>query len=99
MREILASDAALEAHLRGAVAGVWHPVGTCRMGRPDDPRAVTGPSGRVHGIDGLRVCDASLMPTIPCANTQVPTVMLSERMADLIKAESRAAVSPLALAG
>ena len=69
---------------------MWHPVGSCRMGRVDDALAVTGPSGRVHGLGGLRVCDASVMPTIPRANTMVPTIMLAERMADLIKSEARA---------
>jgi 5-(hydroxymethyl)furfural/furfural oxidase len=98
MRDILASDAALEGYLRNGVAGVWHPVGTCRMGRADDPLAVTGPSGRVHGLDALRVCDASVMPTIPCANTQVPTIMLAERMADLIKVESRDQAGRVAVA-
>lgn len=90
MKDILADDQALDAYLKKAVAGVWHPVGSCRMGRVDDALAVTGPSGRVHGLGGLRVCDASVMPTIPRANTMVPTIMLAERMADLIKSEARA---------
>ncbi len=91
IEDVLADDDALDAHLRRAVAGVWHPVGTCRMGRADDPQAVTGASGRVHGVPGLRICDASVMPTIPCANTTIPTVMLAERMADLVRAERGAA--------
>ena len=56
------------------------------MGRDDDPLAVTTPQGRVRGVDGLRVCDASVMPSIPCANTNISTIMVAERMADLIKA-------------
>jgi 5-(hydroxymethyl)furfural/furfural oxidase len=56
------------------------------MGRADDPLAVTLSDGQVIGVSGLRVCDASLMPSIPCANTNVPTIMLAERIADLIKA-------------
>ncbi|MNP65568.1 Oxygen-dependent choline dehydrogenase [compost metagenome] len=61
------------------------------MGRADDPLAVTTGDGRVIGVAGLRVCDASLMPSIPCANTNVPTLMIAERMADLIKAEATVA--------
>jgi 5-(hydroxymethyl)furfural/furfural oxidase len=50
---------------------------------------VTLGDGRVIGVSGLRICDASLMPAIPCANTNVPTLMMAERIADLIKAEKR----------
>jgi 5-(hydroxymethyl)furfural/furfural oxidase len=85
--DVLRDDAALDAYLNKAVVGVWHPVGTCRMGHADDPMAVTGASGLVHKVAGLRICDASVMPSIPCANTNIPTIMLAERMADLIKAE------------
>jgi 5-(hydroxymethyl)furfural/furfural oxidase len=52
-----------------------------------DPLAVTTPRGRVQGVDGLRVCDASVMPSITCANTNLSTIMVAERMADLIKSE------------
>ena len=83
LADVLADDAALDAYLNKAVAGVWHPVGTCRMGT--DPLAVTTPQGRVRGVQGLRVCDASVMPSIPCANTNITTIMIAERMADLIK--------------
>jgi 5-(hydroxymethyl)furfural/furfural oxidase len=85
LADLLADDAALDAHLNKTVNGVWHPVGTCRMGRDNDPLAVTTPQGRVRGIQGLRVCDASVMPSIPCANTNISTIMVAERMADLIK--------------
>jgi 5-(hydroxymethyl)furfural/furfural oxidase len=87
LADVLADDATLDAYLNKAVAGVWHPVGSCRMGREDDPLAVTTPAGRVRGIAGLRVCDASVMPSIPCANTNISTIMVAERMADLIKGE------------
>tara|TARA_R110002020_G_scaffold458434_1_gene675818 strand:+ start:9675 stop:11441 length:1767 start_codon:yes stop_codon:yes gene_type:complete len=87
MERLLADDAALDAYLNKSVVGVWHPVGTCRMGAGDDPMAVTDPSGRVHGVEGLRVCDASIMPSIPCANTNIPTIMVAERIADMIKDE------------
>ena len=61
-----------------------HPVGTCRMGPPGDPDAVVDHAGRVHGMAGLRVVDASIMPSIPAANTNLPTMMVAERVASLI---------------
>ncbi len=87
---VLADDSTLDAYLQQSVVGVWHPVGSCRMGAPDDPLSVTGPSGLVKGVAGLRVCDASLMPSIPSANTNIPTIMVAERIADLMKAERTA---------
>lgn len=88
IRELIANDAALDQFLHEAIVGVWHACGSCRMGADDDPLAVTNSSGVVRGVTGLRICDASLMPSIPCANTNIPTIMLSERMSDLIKAEA-----------
>lgn len=87
--DLLRDDAALGAFVGGGVGGVWHASGTCRMGRADDPMAVTDGAGRVKGVQGLRVCDASLMPSIPRANTNTPTLMMAERIADLTKAERR----------
>jgi len=85
--EVLAADdGLLEAHLRNVVGGVWHPCGTCRMGDPDDPMVVTDPGGKVVGTEGLYVCDASLMPTIPCANLNIPVLMSAEKIADAIRA-------------
>jgi 5-(hydroxymethyl)furfural/furfural oxidase len=81
---ILHDDDALDAYLRATVTGIWHATGTCRMGRPDDPNAVCDPAGRVIGVEGLRVCDGSVMPTIPCANPNIPIMMIAERMSDLI---------------
>ncbi len=75
-------DAALADHIRENVAGTFHPVGTCRMGAADDRNAVTDPTGRVYGIAGLRVIDASIMPTIPRGNTNIPTIMVAEKLAD-----------------
>jgi 5-(hydroxymethyl)furfural/furfural oxidase len=86
--KLLADDVVLTEFVRKNVGGTWHPSGTCRMGRSDDPAAVTLSDGRVIGVGNLRVCDASLMPSIPCANTNVPTIMIAERIADLIKAEA-----------
>lgn len=85
MESLLADDDAMTDFVRTHVGGTWHPSGTCRMGSADDPAAVTSPTGRVHGLHGLRVCDASLMPSIPCANTNLPTIMIAERIADAIR--------------
>ncbi|KAF1072365.1 MAG: 5-(hydroxymethyl)furfural oxidase [Pseudomonas citronellolis] len=82
----LADEAALEHYLRSHVGGVWHPSGTCRMGRVDDPLAVVDNAGRVIGVQGLRVVDASVIPVIPTANTNLPTLMLAEKLADAILA-------------
>jgi len=73
---------ALEGYIAETVGGVWHPSGTCRMGRVGDKMAVTNHQGRVVGFDNLFICDASLMPTIPCANINVPTMMIAEKIAD-----------------
>jgi choline dehydrogenase len=78
------SDKALEAYIRETCSPVFHPVGTCKMGT--DPMAVLDPELRVHGIEGLRVVDASIMPTITTGNTNAPTIAIAEKAADLIKA-------------
>jgi 5-(hydroxymethyl)furfural/furfural oxidase len=83
--ELLRDDALLDRYLDESVTGVWHPCGTCRMGRGDDPLAVTDAQGRVRGLDGLSICDASLFPSIPCANLNVPVIMTAERIADLMR--------------
>ncbi|MBV8473625.1 MAG: GMC family oxidoreductase N-terminal domain-containing protein, partial [Hyphomicrobiales bacterium] len=86
---LMRDDKALTEFVGNSVAGVWHASGTCRMGRSDDPLAVTDGAGRVHGLSGLRICDSSIMPSIPRANTNMPTLMLAERIADLIKRQAR----------
>jgi choline dehydrogenase len=78
-------DEDLEGWLPANVAGYWHPIGTCRMGRSSDPSAVVDPDGRVHGTDGLVVADASIFPTTPRANTNLPTIGIAELIASTIR--------------
>jgi 5-(hydroxymethyl)furfural/furfural oxidase len=79
--QVMRDDEALEAFVRKAAIGVWHASCTCRMGRGDDPMAVVDAQGRVKGIQGLRVVDASIFPVVPCANTNFPTLMAAEKIA------------------
>jgi choline dehydrogenase-like flavoprotein len=83
------TDDDIRALLRARVDTVYHPVGTCKMGA-GDPMAVVDPTLKVHGLDGLRVVDASIMPTLIGGNTNAPTIMIGEKAADMIKAEIRA---------
>ncbi|MTH78446.1 GMC family oxidoreductase [Paracoccus aestuariivivens] len=89
LKALLSDEKMLEDFVRANVGGTWHASGTCRMGAAGDPDAVTGSDGAVHGMRGLHVVDASLMPSIPCANTNIPTIMLAERIADKLKAAMR----------
>lgn len=84
--QVMTDDEALEAFVRKAAIGVWHASCTCRMGRPDDPMSVVDTQGRVKGIQGLRVVDASVFPIVPCANTNFPTLMTAEKISDAILA-------------
>ncbi|MFO1081125.1 MAG: GMC family oxidoreductase N-terminal domain-containing protein [Reyranellaceae bacterium] len=93
-----ASGRPIEEPLTGAALDQWmfdecsdaqHASGTCRMGAADDPRSVVDPDCRVIGCSGLRVIDASIMPTVVRANTHLTTVMIAEKMADRLKSERR----------
>lgn len=79
--ELVADDHRLETWMRENVSGFFHPVGTCRMGAPDDNQAVVDPQGRVRGVGGLRVADASVMPSIVRATTNLTAIMIGEKMA------------------
>ena len=76
------SDSELEKHVRSHAKTVYHPTGTCRMG--SDAAAVVSPTLAVRGVQGLRVCDASVMPRIISGNTNAPTIMIAERCADFV---------------
>ncbi|MBL0373231.1 GMC family oxidoreductase N-terminal domain-containing protein [Rhizobium sp. KVB221] len=76
--------AALRDYIRQTAKTVFHPSGTARMGRADDRTAVVGPDLRVHGIEGLRVADASIMPTLVSGNTNAPTMMIAARAASFM---------------
>ncbi len=75
-------DTDLETYIRAQTSTLWHPVGTCKMGYDD--QAVVDPELRVHGIEGLRVADASVMPTIPSGNTLAACYMIGEKAADML---------------
>jgi choline dehydrogenase len=84
---IMESDEALADYIRATTSTTWHVCGTCRMGPKSDPMAVTDQRGRVHGIDGLRVADASLMPDIVSCNTNLTSIMIGERVAEWMENE------------
>ncbi len=75
----------IDAWLRNTVSVTHHIVGACRMGPPDDPLAVVAPDLTVHGVERLRVVDASIMPTVTSGNTHAPVIMIAERAADLMQ--------------
>jgi choline dehydrogenase len=84
----IVSDEALVEHTRQYGTTIFHPVGTCKMG--EDPRAVVDSRLRVHSIGGLRVIDASVMPTLTTGNTNAPTIMIGEKGAAMIREDAAA---------
>jgi choline dehydrogenase len=80
-KDIQSNDELLEAG-RATSQTIYHPIGTCKMG--SDAKAVVDQSLRVHGLEGLRVVDASIMPTVPSGNTNAPTIMVAEKASDII---------------
>ena len=85
--EHLDSDSELDAFVRENAESAYHPCGTCKMGTDLD--SVVDPRGKVHGVDNLRVADASIFPKITNGNLNAPTIMVAERIADFIKAEQK----------
>jgi len=79
------TDEQIDEFVRQHVESAYHPSCSCRMGAPDDRRAVVDPQGRVLGVEGLRVVDASIMPSITTGNLNAPTIMLAEKLADVIR--------------
>jgi choline dehydrogenase len=77
-------ESAIDAFIRRKAESIYHPIGTCAIGRDGDPNAVVDPQLRVRGVDGLRVVDASVMPKLIGGNTNAPTIMIAERAADLM---------------
>ena len=78
-----ATDGELEHLIRETASTSWHPTSTCRMGPGEG--AVVGPDLSLHGLTGLSVCDASVMPTMVSGNTNAPTIMVAEKGSDLIR--------------
>ena len=83
--QLMTNDDALEDFIRKAAIGVWHASCTCRMGADADPMAVTDNQGRVRGVAGLRVVDASIFPTGPRCNLHFPTVAVAEKLAETFR--------------
>lgn len=87
--ESVQSDEELERAIRATLATVYHPVGTCKMGPASDAQAVVDPTLKVHGIERLRVADASIMPNIVGGNTSAPTMMIGERVSAFVLGKDR----------
>ncbi len=86
MRDILEDNEKMEDFVRQGTIGLWHASSSCRMGDSADRMAVVNPNGRVRGVGGLRICDTSIFPVIPSANTFFPAMMAAEKISDAILA-------------
>lgn len=84
MKDILEDQEKMESFVREGTLGLWHAASSCRIGSESDPMAVLDPAGRVRGVSGLRVCDTSIFPVIPAANTFFPAMMAAEKISDAI---------------
>lgn len=82
---VLYSDDYLRCTAQSLTTTIWHPSGTCKMGAINDPTAVVDPQLRVIGIQGLRVVDQSVMPTVISGNTNCPTAAIAEKISDNMK--------------
>jgi choline dehydrogenase len=78
------TDEQIDAFIREKVESAYHPSCSCKMGAPSDPKAVVGPDARVYGLEGLRIVDSSIMPSVTTGNLNAPTIMLAEKAADHI---------------
>jgi choline dehydrogenase-like flavoprotein len=81
-------DDALRAYVRSGAKTVYHPAGTCKMGPASDPNAVVDPRLRLRGVENIRVADASVMPVLVSGNTNAPTMMIAQRAAEFIVADT-----------
>ena len=81
LREVLGAEHRPDRDPLASIVSYCHPAGTCKMGPASDPGAVVGATGAVHGLDGLYVCDASIMPDITRGNINLPTAMIGARVA------------------
>ena len=83
----LETDEEILTWVRNTAETTYHPVGTCKMG--NDTNAVVGADLKVHGLDGLRVADASIMPTLTSGNTNAPSIMIGEKCSDMLLETAR----------
>lgn len=79
------TDEEIDAWVRRTTHSAYHPCGCCKMGARDDPTAVVDSEGRVIGLEGLRVVDSSIMPSVVSGNLNAPTIMMAEKLADAIR--------------
>jgi 5-(hydroxymethyl)furfural/furfural oxidase len=88
--QLLADPAALVRHVRDNVQSAWHASCTCRMGDPADAQTVVDPGGKVVGAENLFIADASVMPEVSRTNTNIPTIMIAERIAEIVRQRAMA---------